>query len=170
MKPMHKLIRIVRIENIKRKACPKWPRSRPMQLTQNVTIGKTETYQHYQTSKLIEIFDKNINHTKNASRYQNIKSQRNTPHALTSKVFPEPRQALHTTTPPRMRSGRPTRCYPGDGTRNILCQKPTTPHTAIASHTIAACVSPIVVSSITGAVVLLYLYRDRLHPLTSRLC
>jgi hypothetical protein len=88
MKPMHKLIRIVRIENIKRKACPKWPRPRPMQLTQNVTIGKTETYQNNQTSKLIEISDKNINHTKNSSRYQNIKSNLgNAPHALTSKVF-----------------------------------------------------------------------------------
>jgi hypothetical protein len=42
----------------------------------------------------------------------------------------------------------------------LLGQKPTTPHTTIASHTIAAYVSPIVVSPITEAVVLSYLYRE----------
>jgi hypothetical protein len=42
---------------------------------------------------------------------------------------------------------------PGDGTRRLLCQKPTAPHTATASHTIAAYISPMVVSPITETVV-----------------
>jgi hypothetical protein len=41
-------------------------------------------------------------------------------------------------------------------------QKLTTPYTTTASHAIAAYVSSIVVSSITEAVILSYLYRDRL--------
>ena len=48
---------------------------------------------------------------------------------------------------------------PGDGTRKLLRRKPTTPHTAIASHTIAAYVSPMVVSPMTETVVLSYLYQ-----------
>jgi hypothetical protein len=48
-------------------------------------------------------------------------------------------------------------------------QKLTTPHTTTASHAIAAYVSPIVVSSITEAIILSYLYRDRLLLLTAKL-
>jgi hypothetical protein len=47
---------------------------------------------------------------------------------------------------------------PGDGTKKLLRQKPTIPHTAIASHTIAAYVSPMVVSPIMETLVLSYLY------------
>jgi hypothetical protein len=42
--------------------------------------------------------------------------------------------------------------------RKLSRRKPTTPHTAIASHKIAAYVSPMVVSPITETVVLSYLY------------
>jgi hypothetical protein len=49
--------------------------------------------------------------------------------------------------------------YPGDGTRKLPRRKPTTPHTAIASHTIAAYVSPMVASPMTKTIVLSYLYQ-----------
>jgi hypothetical protein len=49
---------------------------------------------------------------------------------------------------------------PGDGTRKVRRQKPTIPYNAIASHTIAAYVSFMVVSTITETVVLLYLYYE----------
>jgi hypothetical protein len=123
-----------------------------------------------ETQKLIEM----INHQRSLKyrnkisitpkTYSDIKISRTNkmpPHALTLKAFPKPRQVLHTKMPPCMRTGRPTRCCdPGDGTRNPLRQNPTTPHIAIAFHTIAAYVSPMVVSPITETVVLLYLYQE----------
>jgi hypothetical protein len=79
-------------------------------------------------------------------------------------------QVLHTTMPPCMRTGRPTRhVVPATDPEALPRQKLTTPHTTTASHAIAAYVSLIVVGSITEAVILSYLYRDRLLLLIAKL-
>jgi hypothetical protein len=111
-------------------------------------------------SKITRISKQNTNHTKSSSSYQNIKNKQNAPHALASKAFPKPRQVLRTTMPPCMKTGGPTRCcIPATEPKKPPRRKPTTPHIAIASHTIAAYVSPMVVSSITETTILSYLYQ-----------
>jgi hypothetical protein len=131
-----------------------------MQLTRNVTFGNAEAYQYYQTSKITEISKQNINHTKNSSTYQNIKDKQNAPHALISRAFSQttPGAPHDNATLYEDRKAHQV-LIPAAEPEKLLHQKPTTPHCAIASPTIATYVSPMIVSSITEAVVLSYLYQ-----------
>jgi hypothetical protein len=129
-----------------------------MQLTQNVTFRKTEAYRDYQRSLK---YRNRIPITSKA--YPDIKISRTNRMQLMhlpQKPFPSHARysARQYATLYEDRRAHQV-LYPGDGTRKLPRQKSTTPHTAIASHTIAAYVSPMVVSPITGTIVLSYLYQ-----------